>query len=99
MREGRIKDYTQFAGLGNPKDEGGTGKVVGGMGLGRKVQNLFVGIPIKHPSGMLSRQVDVRDEKSKGRAGREIQLWELTAFKVTGLDEMTKEMSVDREEI
>lgn len=69
------------------------------MGLGRKAQSLTVGIPIKHPSEMLSGQVDVRDEKSQGRAGREIQLGELTAFKVTVLDEMTKEMSVGREEI
>lgn len=62
MRERRIKDHTKFVALRHSKDEGEIGKTVGGMGLGRKVRNIFVGIPIKHPSEMLSRlsrQVDI----------------------------------------
>lgn len=55
MRERRIKDYTKFVALSNSKDEGEIGKSVGGMGLGRKVRHMFVDIPIKHPSEMLSR--------------------------------------------
>lgn len=57
MREG--SKITLFAGLSNSKDEGEIGRAEGGMGLGRKAQSLTVGIPIKHPSEMLSGQVDV----------------------------------------
>lgn len=34
---------------------------MGEMGLGGKVRNMLVDLPIKHPSEMLSKQVDIRD--------------------------------------
>lgn len=60
MRKRGIKDYTKCVGLSNSKD-GERGKIVGEMGLGGKVRNMLVDLPIKHPSEMLSKQVDIRD--------------------------------------
>lgn len=61
MRKRGIKDYTKCVGLSNSKDEGEIGKIAGEMGLGGKVRNMLVDLPIKHPSEMLSNQVDIRD--------------------------------------
>lgn len=57
MREREIKDYTTCVGLSNSKD-GEIGKTVGGMGSGKN-SSVFVGVPIKHLSERLSRQVDI----------------------------------------
>lgn len=57
MREREIKDYTTCVGLSNSKD-GEIGKTVGGMGSGKN-RSVFVGVPIKHLSERLSRQVDI----------------------------------------
>lgn len=59
MRERGIKDYTKCVALSNSKDEGEIGKTERGMGLGRKVRNIFVDIPIKYPREIPRRQVGI----------------------------------------
>ena len=56
----------------NWKDEGGCRR----NGVGRESQKYVCDILIQHLSEMGSRQADIRNQKSKGRARPEIQMWE-----------------------